>query len=51
MRQNAKENTLFPAKAGQWHGFRPGWLAFPAGGPLLFHKNGNICFSYLQSTR
>jgi len=37
MRQNAKENTLFPAKAGQWHGFRPGWL-FPRAVPFLFHK-------------
>jgi len=35
MRQNAKENTLFPANAGQWHGFRPGWLAFSAGGALF----------------
>ena len=44
MRQNAKENTLFPAKAGQWHGFRPGWLAFPRAVPFLFQKKWKYLF-------
>lgn len=44
MRQNAKENTLFPAKAGQWHGFRHGWLAFSAGGALFVPKKWKYLF-------